>query len=63
MGTLYKFIDKDGEVKWGEISIGYDANQQEYRDGEPIVPVVIEDGYPGAGEIRRIKISEILESR
>lgn len=60
MGSLYKFKDKDGEIKWGEISIDYDP--QEYKDGEPLIPVVIDDGHPGAGEVRKIKVSEILES-
>ena len=63
MGSLYKFKDSDGEVKWGEISIAHDANRQEYRDGEPIIPVVIDQGYSGAGEVRRIKNSEIIDSR
>jgi len=63
MGSLYKFKDRDGEEKWGEISIAHDANRPEYRDDEPIIPVVIDHGYPCAGELRKIKISEIIESR
>ena len=64
MGSLYKFMDKDGIVKWGEISIAYNPNNPKLDENNlPMVPVVIDDGYPDAGKLRYIKLSEILESR
>ena len=64
MGSLYKFMDKDGIIKWGEISIAYNPNNPKLdEEGTPMVPVVIEDGYPGARKLRHIKLSEIIESR
>ena len=64
MGSLYKFKDNDGIIKWGEISIAYDPNRPKLdEEGTPMVPVVIDDGYPDAGKLRYIKLSEIIESR
>ena len=64
MGSLYKFKDKDGIVKWGEISIAHDPNRPTLdEEGNPTIPVVIDDGYPDARKLRYIKFSEIIESR
>ena len=64
MGSLFKFKDKDGIVKWGEISIAYDPNRPKLdEEGIPMVPVVIDDGYPDARKLRYLKLSEIIESR
>lgn len=65
MGSLFKFKDKkDGIIKWGEISIAYDSNRSTFdEEGIPMVPVVIDDGYPDARKLRYIKLSEIIESR
>lgn len=64
MGSIYRFRDKDGVVKWGEISVTYNSNNPRYDDdGSPMIPVVIDGGYEGAGKLRRIRIDEILEER
>ena len=64
MGSLYKFKDQDEIVKWGEISIAYDPNRPKFdEEGIPMVPVVIDDGYPDARKLRYLKLSEIIESR
>lgn len=66
MATIYKFKDKDGIVKWGEISVCYNPNKERYHPGHSKwkgLPVKIDEGYPNAGEIRYIKFNEIIESR
>ena len=65
MGSLYKFKDYvDGIVKWGEISIMHNPNRPKLdEEGIPMIPVIIDDGYPDARKLRHIKISEIIESR
>jgi len=65
MGSIYRFKDKDGKEKWGEISRAYDPNADNPKDidGLDKIPVVIDNGYDGARELRWISLSEILESR
>ena len=61
MGSLFKFGDSDGEIKWGELSVAYSPNNPIYR--KKGIPVVIDQGYAGAREIRYLKPDDIIEER